>query len=237
MEVANYNSFLPTNSGINLNDLCCKWPFRMTVVGPSGSGKTNMVVDMVLNHVYWDDLYVMAKDLEEPFYIFLAEKMRSINEQLAAAGMPTKGARFSSHLDLDVDALDRDRQSLIIIDDFITAKDQKIAEELFIRGRKKNASVIYISQSYFKVPMMIRLNSSYFALFKIANKKQLRTIADVHSTMVDYDDFMGFFKEIHSEPYKFMLIDNVTTNRALHIRCCWDGVVIPAEASGDASDD
>lgn len=233
MDIINYNQFLPRDDSVNVNDLCCKWPFRLSVIGPSACGKTNMVVDMVLNHIYYDDLYVLAKDLEEPLYMFLEQKMKLVNELLISQGQQEKGIHFSNQLDMDIDALDKDRQSLIIIDDFITAKDQKLAEDLFIRGRKKNASTIYISQSYFQIPKMIRLNSSYFALFNVPNKKQLRAIADTHSTRIDFRRFMKYYKEIHSDPYKFMLIDNVETRPELHIRNCWDGALIDDLSSDD----
>lgn len=225
MEVQDYNRFIEADEKIDISELCCKWPFRLSVVGPSGSGKTNMVVDMILNHIYFDDIYIMAKDLEEPLYEFLVEKLRSINEMIKEnTDLREKKVNFSNQLDLDIDILDKEIQTLIIIDDFITTKGQRVAEELFIRGRKKNASVIYISQSYFQIPKMVRLNSSYFALFDVANKRQIRCIADTHSTRLEFSEFMSMYRNIHKEPYKFMLIDNVTKIPQLHIRCCWDGV-------------
>ena len=227
MEVKNYNEYITSGDGINICDLCCEWPFRMSVVGPSGSGKTNMVVDMVLNHIYFDDIYVLAKDLEEPLYVFLKEKLESINELIEQQDnneIQKKGISFRSELTLDVDALDKTKQSLIIIDDMVTNRDQRVAEELFIRGRKKNASTLYLSQSYFQIPKMIRLNSSYFAIFNIPNKRQLRSIADTHSTRYEFKEFMAMFKEIHRTPYNFMLIDNVTKIPQLHIRSGWDGI-------------
>lgn len=227
MEVQNYNRFIPDADTINISDLCCKWPFRMSVIGPSGSGKTNMVIDMVLNHIYFDDIYVLAKDLEEPLYEFLKAKLEDINRMIDEKGIGAKkGIHFSSDMDLDIDSLNKERQSLIIIDDMITKRDQTVAEDLFLRGRKKNASTLYLSQSYFQIPKIVRLNSSYFALFNIPNKRELRSIVDVHSTRYDFHDFMNIYKEVHKEPWQFLLIDNVSNDPIMHLRKCWDGMLV-----------
>ena len=44
--------------------------------------------------------------------------------------------------------------------------------ELFIRGRKLNI-LAFITQSYFKVPKYVRLNSTYFFIMRIPNKREL----------------------------------------------------------------
>ena len=48
-----------------------------------------------------------------------------------------------------------------------------IVTELFIRGRKLNISIVFITQSYFKVPKDVRLNSTHFFIMKIPNKREL----------------------------------------------------------------
>ena len=63
-----------------------------------------------------------------------------------------------------------------------------IVTQLFIRGRKLNISIVFITQSYFKVPNDVRLNSTHF--FKIPNKRELQQIALNHSSDIDFKDFM-----------------------------------------------
>ena len=46
-----------------------------------------------------------------------------------------------------------------------------IVTELLIRGRKLNISLVFITQSYFKVPKDVRLNTSHFFIAKIPNKR------------------------------------------------------------------
>ena len=61
-----------------------------------------------------------------------------------------------------------------------------IVTELFIRGRKLNISIVFITQSYFKVPKDVRLNSIHFFLMKIPNKKELQQTVLNHSSDIDF---------------------------------------------------
>ena len=68
------------------------------------------------------------------------------------------------------------RKIVIVFDDMIAdminnKKLNPVVTELFIRGRKLNISIVFITQSYFKVPKDVRLNSPYFFIMKIPNKK------------------------------------------------------------------
>ena len=67
------------------------------------------------------------------------------------------------------------RKVLIVFDDMIAdminnKKLDSIVTELFIRGRKLNISIVFITQFYFKVPKDVRLNSTHFSIMKISNK-------------------------------------------------------------------
>ena len=61
-----------------------------------------------------------------------------------------------------------------------------IVTELFIRGRKLNISIIFITQSYFKVPKDVRLNSTHFFIMKIPNKREPQQIALNHSSDIEF---------------------------------------------------
>ena len=78
-----------------------------------------------------------------------------------------------------------------------------IVTELFIGGRKLNISIVFITQSYFKVPKDARLNSTHFFIMKIPNKRELQQIAVNHASDSDFKDFMNIYKKCTSEPYSF----------------------------------
>ena len=70
----------------------------------------------------------------------------------------------------------------MIVDMIINKKLNSIVTELFIRGRKLNISLVFITQSYFKVPKDVRLNTTHFFIAKILNKRELQQIAINHSS-------------------------------------------------------
>ena len=82
-----------------------------------------------------------------------------------------------------------------------------ILTELFIRGRKLNISIVFITQSYFKVPKDVRLNSTHFFIMKIRNKRELHQIALNHSSDIDFKDFMNICKKYTKESYSFLVND------------------------------
>ena len=72
----------------------------------------------------------------------------------------------------------------------IQVKNELMVTELFIRGRKLNICLVFITQSYFKVPKDVRLNSTHFFIMKIQNKRELQQIALNHSSNIDFKDFI-----------------------------------------------
>ena len=86
-------------------------------------------------------------------------------------------------------------------------KFQAIIKELFIRCRKVNISLLFITQSYFSVPKDGRLNSTHYLIMKISNRKELQNIAINHSADIDYKDFMKIYRECTKEPFNFLTID------------------------------
>ena len=85
----------------------------------------------------------------------------------------------------------RKRKVLIIFDDVITdimsSKNFKaIIKELFIRCRKLNISIVFITQSYFRTPKDARLSSTHYVIMKIQSKKELQNIAQENSGDIDF---------------------------------------------------
>ena len=85
-------------------------------------------------------------------------------------------------------------------------KPNPIVTEYFIRGRKLNISLVFITQSYFAGPKNIRLNSTPYFIMKISQKRQLQqTEFNLHKD-IDCQDFMNFNKEFPAKPYSFLLL-------------------------------
>ena len=82
-----------------------------------------------------------------------------------------------------------------------------VVTELFIRARKLNIYIVFITQSYFKMPKDVRLNSIHFFIMKIPNKRELQQIALNHSSDIDIKGFMKTYKKSTAEPYSFLVND------------------------------
>ena len=95
-----------------------------------------------------------------------------------------------------------------MIADMLTNKKlNPIVSELFIRGRKLNIFLVFVTQSYFAVPRNIRLNSTHYFVMKIPNKRELQQIAFNHSSDIDVQDFMNLYKKCTAKPYSLLVID------------------------------
>ena len=119
---------------------------------------------------------------------------------------------------------DKENKILIVFDDMIAdmihnKKLNSIVTELFIRGRKLNISLVFITQSYFKVPKDVRLNTTHFFISKIPNKRELQQIAINHSSDINTKDFANIYRKYTAEPYSF-LVDDTTlpSNNPLRFR-------------------
>ena len=177
------------------------WPFRMLTIGPSGSGKTNTFTHLINNFHPIDKIYLYAKDTDEKKYQYLISK----REQAGIKNLNNPHAFIEYSNDMN-DVLDdinnynknRDKKVIIIFDNMIadimrSKKFKAIVKELFIRCRKLNISIVFITQSYFRTPKDARLNSTHYILMKIGNKKELKSIAEENSGHLDFKDF---FKNI-----------------------------------------
>ena len=107
----------------------------------------------------------------------------------------------------------RDKKVLIIFDDMIadvmrSEKFKAIVKELFIRCRKLNTSIVFITQPYFRTPKDARLNSTHYILMKIGNKK---SIAEENSGHLDFKEFLKIYNYCTKEPYSFILVDTRPT--------------------------
>ena len=155
------------------------WPYRKLIIGPSGSGKTNYLLNSIQkdNNII-DKIYLYAKDLEEPKYQLLINKTEKTG--INSNNDPTPFIEYSNSMDNIFSKFEdynkkRERKILIIFDDMIShvmsdKKAQQILEDLFIRCRKLNISLCFLTQSYFSVPKDVRSNCTHCILFKLNNK-------------------------------------------------------------------
>ena len=99
-----------------------------------------------------------------------------------------------------------------------TEKNLKCVIDIFVRGRKQYASIIFISQSYFGVPTEVRTNCDYFIFTRGLRGNELIQIAKDQSSSVSKDKFKELYSRATQEGYNFLLVDSQTTNPAMRYR-------------------
>ena len=152
-------------------------PYRILIIGGSASGKTNSLVNLINNQPDIDKIHLHAKDPHQAKCQFLINKRESIglkhfNDSQAFLEYSNDMQDFYKNIEYNTD---KERKILIVFDDMIAAminnqKLNSIVIELFIRGRKLNIFLVFITKSYFKFPQDFRLNSTRFFILKIPNK-------------------------------------------------------------------
>ena len=93
----------------------------------------------------------------------------------------------------------------MIADMIHSKKLNSVVTELFIRGRKLNISLVFITQSYFKVSKDVRLNTIFVA--KVPNKRKVQKIAINHSWDINTKDFANIYRKCTVKPYSLLVND------------------------------
>ena len=190
-------------------------PYRILIIGDSGPGKTNTLINLMNEQKNIDKIYFYARDLNERKYEYLIKKGEVVG--IKHVNNPNAFIECSNTMDGVYENIHdynpgRKRKILIVFDDMIAdimnnKKFQAKIKELFIRCRKLNISLVFITQSYFSVPKDVRLNSTHYLIMKIGNRRELQNIAINHSADIDYQDFRKIYRECTKERYNFLTID------------------------------
>ena len=153
--------------------------------------------------------------LSEPKYQFLIKKRE--NAGIKNLNDPSAFIEYSNTMDDVYSNIDdynpkRKRNIFIVFDDMIVdtmtnKKFQAIVKESFIRCRKLDITLVFITQSCFSVTKEVRLNSTHYLIMKIHNKKELQQIAINHSADINYKDFLKIYRNCTKEPCSFLTID------------------------------
>ena len=174
-------------------------PHRSVLVGASGGGKTNWVLNYLERVCHgkgtYNSIFYICKDKDEPLlkYIELISPQIRVSEGLETLPELTKFDKKENHL--------------VIIDDLVLAKNQTEVEKYYMMCRKKNVSIIYISQSYYRCPKFIRSNANELILLKLSGDRDIKMILSEGSMGVSKEQLMRMYADITNERFNALIID------------------------------
>lgn len=188
-------------------------PFRMLIVGSSGSGKSSTILNIIYNMPdTFEKIVLCCKSKNEPLYLYLEETLKDmISIYEGIENIP------------DVNTFDKNIQTLVIMDDLVNEKRQNSIEDFFIRARKKGVSTVYISQSFYKTPIMVRNNLTYIIIKQVSSLKNLSRIMNEYSLGIESKTFKKLYDYCTKNKTDFMLID--LENDATRFRRNFDEII------------
>ena len=199
MEIPNYDSNIDkTNSYKQLYQYMPDDTFRMLICGNSGSGKTNMLYHMLMKPLlFYDQIHLYGKNLEQQKYQDMISTFDDISQSVGYNVLVCSNDDIVPVENL----MDDTAQKIVIFDDFVCDKNQKPLIDYFIRGRHKNCSIIYLSQSFYGTPKDIRLNCSHFCIYEFPSSNERNLIS--RELGVDKDQYIN----ATNKPYSFLYVD------------------------------
>ena len=199
MEIPNYdNNIDKTNNYKQLYQFMPEDTFRMLIAGCSNTGKSNLLYHMLMKPlVYYDQIHLYAKNLEQQKYQDMIKKFNEISQSIGYNALICSNDEIIPVENI----MENEAQKIVIFDDFVCEKNQKPLIDYFMRGRHKNCSVIYISQSFYGTPKNIRLNCSHFCIYEFPSSNERSLIC--RELGINKDDYI----KATQKPYSFLYVD------------------------------
>jgi len=191
-----------------------KIPFRMCVVAPSGTGKTNFLLNLIKvfsqGQGTFADIAIITRNKDEPLYNYLSGEFEQIQIKEGMSSTPR------------LDDMDKKYNHLVVWDDLVLSKNLNSVEEYYMRARKKNCSVVFLSQSYYDIPKFIRKNSNYLVLLDLGGSKREQTaIMNEWSSDLDKDELKAVYNDAVSVPLRPLIITGGKVARDKKYRKGW----------------
>jgi hypothetical protein len=143
----------------------------------------------------------------------LCKKYAELHKQ---AGDPSHGGAITVILTdkigelIRANDLDKTKKHLIIFDDVLTSSGQDILASYFIKGRHNSCNSIYLSQSYFKLDNIIRLNTNVLILFKLNQRNKTDIFSSIVGTIMDKKEFDVLANNVWAKKHRYIVVNRET---------------------------
>jgi DNA helicase HerA-like ATPase len=174
-------------------------PFLMGIFGGSGSGKTQTLMNILKKfNGTFTKIVLCVRSIDEPLYLHLRNKLPPSSLEIFENGVVPLVDDYKE---------ETGEARLIIFDDLIVMKSQSPIIEWMIRGRKLGFSMCYISQSFYKVPKLIRVQMNYIVLKRLTSLKDLKLILGEYNLSQNKDQIIKIYKDTtHENKQNFLMI-------------------------------
>lgn len=175
-------------------------PFYAILAGGTGAGKTQTLMNIIkkMNGTF-EKLILCLKNADEPLYKWLKSKIPPQMLEVYEGGIVP-----------DVDKYREEKgQMLVIFDDLVNMKNQKPIEEWYVRGRKiaGGCSMIYLTQSWFKTPKLVRIQCNHIFLKRLTSNRDLNMVISEYGLLGIKQQITQMYKDITSgSKVPFLLI-------------------------------
>ena len=224
MEISNLKIKDSTPKFRNKNMLAPQWCFRIIFVGKSGSGKTMTMLNLLYRYLDFDTLTVYARHLDNPQYQDLRDKIEKAEEDQDEESRTFFSSTLKDYL--PVESYNPENQNLVIFDDFASLSERELQPvcDMWIRGRHRSISSMFLTQSYKKLPKTARLQATMIVLFKGLNEADKKSVWADHVSSMPYKEFDELYHVCTDPKFGFMVID--LENPDFHIRRGFDEIYI-----------
>ena len=208
MKIQNYDVEDDENNDfIQLHNFMPDRCFRMLICAPSGGGKTNLLLELIYKLLYFDKIYLYARNLQQSKYKHLLKSLEPISKKFGYDVVEGSNDEIIPLTDLP-----DDNQKLVIFDDFLNTgkKNDERIRDYFTNSRNKNCSCIYLSQSYYGTDKTIRLNISHYCIFEFPSRNEQPMIC--RELGVNKQDYQKATKD----PYSFLYVNKIRKFNAKH---------------------
>ena len=211
--------------------------FRMLIIGSSGSGKSILLLQLLLepNFIDYTNLIIYSPTKSQALYQILEqgfsnglskESIASLvlnQDSFKGLSIPTLCKSYArinpensgitvmlSDKPSDIqppESLSKSQRHLIVFDDCVTQKSQAVMASYFTRSRHSNCNCVYLSQDYFNLPKLIRVNSNFLIAFKLSPRNRKDIYSSIVGSMMDKDSFANYVDNVWSKKYSYIVID------------------------------
>ena len=208
-------------------EIAPRLPMRSIILGPSGSGKTVLLTNLILK-VYRDTferIYIFSPSISvdyawAPVKKYIEEQMKVYHNEKDPIYFdsyePDKLQRIIDQQHKIIEYLKRNSKEklfciLIVVDDFADSPEfsrhSKILHALYTRGRHNSISIITATQKFNAISPIIRVNITELYVYRLRNYKDLETLLEELSALIDRKTLLNIYNLATDEPYSFLFVN------------------------------